>query len=464
MTIGLIDGSLKDLELKKEDAVGKIYSKIETDIDEHNLTNIINILSDKDLNEVISKLYENKYDEKITFKELDFLVSTLGNIYSAINDVKETIDVQIFLKEGYVLDKKKLTAMYQGNKELRKKYPDLNIEKICDIYKDPCITITGANKKDDIIYDDYVVRKYILAIIQMLFNKMDLLVGITGGEGTGKSCHSTQLLKLCHHLLTEFNIIKYPLITNKVMFGKLSDLREFEDEHFHDPFRLEVLDEGNELNRQDWREPEVKIFFQRLRRERHNQRIKFINIPVLGELMTNIILSRMNFIHDMQMSNQIKTGTLKKGSVDYYIVPRGKEIYSPEQKRNISRGEIKTTLSENLKDKSYLKGMPTKIKLKTYRANGIWGIPESSYEKEIKDKNETFTATKGLIFSNTQLFMFYLCRPTLKKLGINQKDPRYHSVAKMFISINKYFEENINLLRKLEEEYKRKLERKQESE
>ena len=69
-----------------------------------------------------------------------------------------------------------------------------------------------------------------------------------------------------------------------------------EDKYYGIPFRLICLDEGNELNRQDWKEDDVKLFWKRLRRERHEQRIKFINIPVLGEMIINIVLSRMNFI------------------------------------------------------------------------------------------------------------------------------------------------------------------------
>lgn len=464
MTISLIDGSLKDLDIVQKELKEKIYHKIESNIEGHYLTNIVNVFSDRDFKKVIKDLSNEIYYNKINLKDLDFIVDVLGEIYSSLLTIKNEVDIKIFLKDGYILDESKLSHMYKKNSKLKNAYPDLDIKRICEIYKNPFEVLEGANKKDNIIYDAYIIRKYILAIVQMLFNKMDLLVGMTGGEGSGKSCHCTQILKMVHYLLTEFKIINYKLDVEKVMFGKLSDLREFEDEHFYDAFRLEALDEGNELNRQDWREPEVKIFFQRLRRERHNQRIKLINIPVLGELMTNIILSRMNFVHDLQMTNQIKTGTLKKGQVDFYIIPRGDVIYSPEQKRNISKGEIKTELANNLKDKSYLKGLPKKIRLKTYQANGVWGVPEQQYEKKVKDKNETFSVSKGLVFSNTELFMFYLCRPTMKKLGIKSDDPRYHSTAKLINNVNKYFESDINLLKRLEEEYKRKLERKAESE
>ena len=462
MTISLIDGSLESLKSAKEEIEKNLYTKVESNIDDHYLSNIQNIFSDRDFQKLVKELSNGVYSKKLTVEDLDFIVEILYDRTEALRRIKDDIDVEIFLKDGYILDEEALTKMYRSNSELMKKFPDLDIKKLCKIYKNPLETIKGANGKDDIIYNAFVIRKYIIGIVQMLFNKMDLLVGLTGGEGSGKSCHSTQLIKLMHTLLTEFNIITYRMNTKDVMFGKLSDLREFEDEHFHDPYRIEVLDEGNELNRQDWREPEVKNFFQRLRRERHNQRIKFINIPVLGEMMTNIILTRMNFVHDLQMKNQIKTGTLKKGKVGFYIIPRGDVVYSPEQKRNISKSEIKTVLSENLKDKSYLKGVPISIRLLVYDANGVWGVPEQSYEHEVKDKNETFTADKGLNQSNTELYMLYLCRPTMKKLGIKSTDPRYHSVAKFINKVNKHFEENDSLRIKMEKELRRKVERKED--
>jgi hypothetical protein len=237
----------------------------------------------------------------------------------------------------------------------------------------------------------------------------------------------------------------------------LQKFREAEDKYFDKPFRIFNLDEGNELNRQDWKDFEVRTFFQRLRRERYNRRLKGICIPVLGEMVVNIILSRMNFIFEVENRNELTTATLNKGTYYFYIIPRGNHIYSPYYKKNLTREDIKKVLFANVKDKEYLKGMPRNIVVKKCNCNGVWGFKEKEYIQELKMTNRSFTVSKGIQTSLIECFYMYKSNITMKKLGLKRDDIRYHSVFKVINRINKIFEEDPDILTKYENLYKRKL-------
>ena len=279
-------------------------------------------------------------------------------------------------------------------------------------------------------------------------------------HNSGKSTHVSQLMWMVHWIIHELKIVKYDFHIKDMFFNTLEKLRMKEDDLFEQPFRILCLDEGNELHRQNWKDEEVQTFFQRLRRERYNQRIKFICIPVLGELMSSIVLSRVNFITDMKNINDTKTGSLNKGKANFYIIPRGDYIFSPQQKREVPAGEIRTSVFEFLKDKNWLKGMPKEILVKTYNCNGTWGFPETLYEKELKDTNKTFQVSKGMKMSDTEAFYMYKTGISLKAVGLDSKDVKYHTMNKFMGRLKRHFEDNMDLYNKhnliLERKYQEK--------
>ena len=279
-------------------------------------------------------------------------------------------------------------------------------------------------------------------------------------HNSGKSTHVSQLMWMVHWIIHELKIVKYDFKIKDMFFNTLEKLRMKEDDLFDQPFRILALDEGNELHRQNWKDEEVQTFFQRLRRERYNQRIKFICIPVLGELMSSIVLSRVNFITEMKNINDTKTGSLNKGKANFYIIPRGDYIFSPAQKREVPAGEIRTSIYELLKDKNWLKGMPKEILVKTYNCNGVWGFPEKLYEEELKDTNKTFQVSKGMKMSDTEAFYMYKTGISLKAIGLDSKDVKYHTVNKFMSRLKRHFEDNTDLYNKhnliLERKYQEK--------
>ena len=454
------------IEIKKQEPeqilqeLGSIYKSREeiiSDLPKEVLTEIKNLLSNTSIKNFLINIGDVRFYNNLNYDTLSDIFEITKLFHDKISQIKDNVDIEIFFKEGYRIDEKELKRKAR-KKGLYKEFPKLNIERLAELYKNPPDKIaTYYNQEQHILIDGSVYRKYLIGIIQMIFNHMDLLVCGVGAEGSGKSNHISQDVLMLHWTLKEIGIITYEFNIRDIAFNSLQKFREAEDRFFEEPFRLLWLDEGNELHRQDWRDDEVKTFFQRLRRERHNRRIKFISLPILGELIVNIVLSRMNFIFEMENTNELKTGTLFKGAYNFYIIPRGNKIYSSFYKKNLSKEEIKKALFLNLKDKEYLKGIPKSIIIKKCFCNGTWGFKEREYIKELKESNRTFTVNKGMTISQVECFYIYKSRISMKKIGLPRTDLRYHSVFKVINRINKMFEEDPDLSIKYETMYQRKL-------
>lgn len=417
------------------------------------------LLSDSNVREMCKNLLTREYLEKLDYEQLKEIAETLRFTSEKLNKISEEIDIYLFLKEGYKLDYKALLERFKAQK-LEKQYPKINIKYLVDNYEKPPRFIEVYHSNERIIVNKVVYRKFIIAILQMVFNEMDLLCVYTGAEGTGKSSLCSQHILLLHRLLTESKIMEYDYKIKDIMFNSLSSLRNAEDEYFTQKYRIFALDEGNELHRQNWKEEEVQTFFQRLRRERFNQRIKFICIPVLGELMTNIVMTRVNFIFEVYSKNKAKLGILEKGDCNFYIIPRGNKIYSYHHKKDLTKDGIKQTLYENLKDKTYLKGMPKDLVIQKFKFNHVFGFRKSEYIKELKESNKSFSVKEGIKLSNTTLFMLdrliqkKILKP--KRMGLNSKMPEYASFHKLMQNIRNYFLDNQRAYKNEQEKFRLK--------
>lgn len=432
--------------IKEQQQLTKVKEPLPLEI----ISDIKNTLSDISIQNLLRNIKDIEYFNRFDYAALSDLEDLFKELNNNIGRIKQKVDVEIFLKEGYRIDEQALIKKFKKAK-LHKEFPNFNIKKLSDLYKSPPPKLAAIyDNRKQILIDKFVFRKYLIAIIQMIFNHMDLLVCASGGEGVGKSTLVSQHMYLVYWILKSIGVIDYEWDIKEIWFNNLPQFREAEDKYFSKHFRIFGLDEGNELNRQDWKDDEVKTFFQRLRRERYNRRIKFICLPVLGELIPNIVLSRMNFIFDLRTKNEISTATLKKGIYDFYIIPRGSTIYSPKYKKEFTATEIRQKLYVNMKDKEYLKGMPRDIIVKTCQCNGTWGFKETEYVKELKESNKTYSVSRGITFGYTELYMFYKSTVTMKKLGIKANDIRYPSMHKMINKINHYFYSQPDLMQKME--------------
>jgi len=451
--VGLLSQELKEKTQETDD-------RENTDLDKQTVSNLNNLFSANETTSLIANINAFNGNKDYNYEQLCELDYSMDSVVSSLRDIKNKVDMDIFFKDGYTIDIKKVEEKFKA-KKLRRKYPDFNFKRLDELYKNPPKTlIPYYDDSKAIIIDEFIFRKYVIGIIQMVLDHMDLLSVVTGGEGTGKSTHVSQLMYMVWWILTECGIIKYKFDIKDMFFNTLEKLRMKEDDFFNDPFRILALDEGNELHRQNWRDEEVSTFFQRLRRERFNQRIKFVCIPVLGELISSVVLTRVNFIIEMRNKNSMKTASLNKGRAMFYIIPRGDVIYSPAQKKELRKGDIKSVLFENLKDKNFLKGMDENILVKTYSCNGVWGFPESLYIKELKETNKTFQVSKGLKLTETESGYLYLARISLKALGIDSKDAKYSTLNKFFGRLKRYYENDPQKITKLEAIIKRKEEEK----
>jgi len=401
-----------------------------------------------------------KFWNNLTYEDIYELDDVVGNFKHLLNELKTRAEIKEFLQGGYKIDVDELRASFR-TRGIANKHPNFNFERLAELYEKPpryletdyCVD----RKRLNIQINDFVFRKFIISIIQMVFNEMDLLIVYSGAEGSGKSTKCSQDMWIFHWLLTELGIIDYKFDIKEMFFNTLAGFQEHEDKYFGDKFRILGLDEGNQLHRQNWKDEEVRLFFERLRRERKQQRIKMICIPVLGEMMTAIVQNRVNFVFDGYMKNKTQTGELLKGYWKMYVIPRGGVVYSPSQKRNITSDEIRSTLQVDLKDQNYRKGISSNLVIKHFRSNGVWGFREEDYVKFLKETNEDYTVSKGIKFGDLELYGLYKCNITLKKVGMKSKDPLYHSTSKALTRIRNYWEKNPEKLVTYDKKYERRI-------
>lgn len=430
---------LKDLVFAEELEDKKKY------LNRYHINKINQILTNNELNVVCNKISNQEYLKGLTYGELTSMYEIMLNFTKSLKKTKEEIDIKIFFDEKKVIDLKKLKEKFKLlNRE--KYFPNFDFKKFKELLENPPIKIKpqDGSSNNYILYDIIIVKKYLYAILQMVINEMDLVVIFTGTEGMGKSIACSQDMSLLYYLLKELKLIKYEYKIEDMWFNTVSGFNQAEDKFFDERFRILGLDEGNELNSQDWQDDNVKTFFQRLRRERERQRIKLISIPQLVELLKGVAISRANFIFHMESKDDIKTGTLNKGFCKFFIIPRT-IIYSYYNHKRITRDSIVTTLTNHLKDKNTgYKSLPNSILIKKFRRSFIWGFDKDVYKEQLKESNKTYSVGKGHKTTEYQAYLLYRFIPALKNWQVDKiiDKQAYSTLQKWMVVIKKMFEEN----------------------
>lgn len=397
-------------ELKQE-----IINEVETILNEDRNKNLL------------SKLTSLDFFNNFTFYKLKTLYFGVEDLYFKLKELFEKASIDEYLAN--TLDIEGLRDLYR-KKGLNKVYPNLNFDKLKEFYENPVTTLKSPNYRNHMIFDKIVARKYVIAIIQMIFNNMDLVVSFTGREGTGKTTASTQDAYLVYHILKEIGLIDYDFTLGNCMYHNLKNVIDAFNKHIHNPFRIFILDEGNELNRKDWSNPLVQLFFQKMRRERSSLRIIFINLPQLGELMPSITLSRVNFVFQLNMKMDLKTKIAIKGDCNFFIIPRFGDIYSYTNRKNMSQYDIINKFGVLLEDKKkYLQPLPKSLAIHCFQRNGVWSFNEVEYEKRKKKANEMFSSSTITLTKSEVYFLGkYL---NLKKLGIKPGSKSYFALSQL---------------------------------
>lgn len=432
---------------------------IELDIEKKDIKKTLHILNNPELASIFERLKDQEHIQNFNYEDLAKAHDRIQEVQKELHQIKEEVELYKFFKNGKIYDWNKLKYLAEA-RGIKKKFPRFKISKLKELIENPILEI--KNYADESIkFDPFVVKKLNIAIIQMIFNEMDLYITNTGIEGAGKSCWSSQLMLYLWTVLTKVGLVEYAYEIHRMFFSSLEAyLDEQEQQKSTDYFRIMTLDEAYELNRQNFREDSNILYKDDMRSARKNQRINQNNLPQIGELDTSITLSRTNFIFDCVMDNEAKTGTLKKGIIDMYILPRGKYIYSPFQKRNLTRNEVKYVLSKQLEKKSnYYLEMPKELLIHKFEFKDVWGFDRDEYLKYIKSQNKEKRLSKGNI--KTSEFIAYILfkkLPEVKHWGtFDLKDPQdkkmYNTLKRWEYAVKQRFYENPDKLKRFDIHY-----------
>jgi hypothetical protein len=378
-----------------------------------NFKKVRDIVADPELRILFRKFEKETFD----YSNLVEISDIFSKKTEQIKVLKEEIDLDEFFSTGQILNFKKLRKIFLKQK-YDEKFPKFNFDRYEELIKNPVLELENF-RHQKIKFDKHLVRKLMIGINQMIFSEMDLRIINAGKEGAGKSLFSSQLIFYLYWFLKEVGLITYEYNVKKLFYSSLGTMLEDQDvQKDEDYFRIFCLDEGYELNRQNFREELSKSYKDGMRSSRKLLRIEITNLPQLGELETAITLTRTNFIFITDMDSEPETGTVKKGEVYFYIIPRGKLIYSPFQRRNISDEEIVNDISKVMKDKndSY-KGLPKNCLINKFHFEGIWGFNKEAYDAHIKAENRKRRLSNSVGLSQNVAWILYKKLPKVANWG-----------------------------------------------
>lgn len=426
--------SLINKELKKGFEVKNVNNMVIRDVINNNVPILLNT---KDFN---------------NFEDLHHIEKSSYEIYKTIKKIKDEVELDEFMSNNKSFDTKKLGKLYKI-KKLNKKFPKFDINKYFDLLNNPMLEI--KNFRGQIVkYDLFWVKKQLIAFNQMIFNEMDLYILNIGKEGSGKSCWSSQQILYFYTFFKEVGLIEYSYDIKKMFFADiLTFLGDDNDNKVTPYFKIKCLDEGNELNRSNFRDETNQQFKYEMRTERKLLRIILINMQQIGELDTSVSLSRVNFIYDCRMKGNKRLGTLEKGFIQMYIIPRGNTIYSEKYKKLISSMDILNKFATKLdKKKDYYIGLPSEMIIHDFRFYDMWGFDKDEYDNHVKGELTKRKFQKIIKLTDLQAYVL------LKRLGkyhfdlsLNKETKKpnkpndkkmYDMVGSIFKKLNKFFDSN----------------------
>ena len=382
-----------------------------------------------------------------TRRELYDYEKALSELYVVIKSVKESKEMKMFYDSGKIFDVDKLKEKYIHS-NLKEKFPNFNIDKYLEYLVKPFFQVKNF-RGETITFDAYWVNKQMIAVNQMIFNEMDLYILNIGKEGAGKSCWSSQQILYYYTLFSEVGLIDYSYDIKKMFFADINTFLEHHGEqNNNDYFRVECLDEGNELNRSNFREEDNKQFKYEMRTERKMLRVIMINMQQIGELDTSISLSRVNFIYNCRVRSNKKAGVLEKGFIDMYIIPRGDSIYSNKSKKVLTREEILNTFAMRLdKKKDYYINLPNELIVHKFKFENVWGFNKEEYDDYIKDQMRERRFQKKMKLTDNQAYILFSKFTNWKQLKTFDLDDvgdkkMYNVAVKFFGGLDKYFSAN----------------------
>jgi len=237
--------------------------------------------------------------------------------------------------------------------------------------------------------------KTMLVGCAQLTQKVDENNILTGDEGSGKSHYSFQLAFVKHRLMTELGMIAYPFTLDLIYYNVKQILVSFDD-YAHIPYMIYVLDESDTLTRNKWNDPIVKQYISKLRRERKNLRIVYMNMPQLSELLPTVTLTRVTLIFEIRI--ETKEGVIKRGKFNLFCIPRGSEAFSTYFQNYIDKQKIKNIIAKKLyaTEERYFT-LPREILITRGNFNAVSPIDEKEYLIRARESNKEDTVEDSVV-------------------------------------------------------------------
>ncbi len=430
----LIDNILEVSDLENEDNIDSIKS---------NIKKVLLIFGEAEFRKNIKLMYEFGHLESFAFSDIVDMEMFFEKTHNRLNKLRQEIELSQFFKDGNKFDFKTLQKIWK-ERRLKLMFPNFNFKRYKELCVNPETTILNP-MGEEILYDKFVVDKLILGIHQMIFSEMDFYMINVGKEGAGKSCWSSQILLYIYTFLKEVGLIEYTYDIKKMFFSSVESVLDSQDEQKNkEYFKIIVLDEAYDLNRNNFKDNNTKWYKDDMRSARKLLRVNILNLPQLGELDTSITLTRTNFIFYCTMDNDVKTGTLKKGIVEMYVFPRGEKIYSDYHKKNISDQDVQSSFNKMLsKKEDYYSGLPKDVMVKRFKFPNVWGFDKTEYDEHIKTENKKKRMKDFMKLTMAHQYIMFKKMPPLKDWGfdMNNKDDKkmYMTFSKMFAKVKQNF-------------------------
>lgn len=208
-TTELITDSLQTIE-----SMTKKFSYSRT-ITNNNVRKIYDLVNKEKIVESLKKLTLDDLEYESFSEVCDFFKSTSEKLNTVHNDIK----LDIFYKTGKFLNTDKLRKhfKYRG---VFQKFPNFKFEELEKVINDPP-TIYKNEMGEEVHYDILVVRKFIIALVQMLGSAMDLFIVNTGVEGAGKSALTSQIQLWFYRTLFQVGLIEYKYDFKSMVYSSL---------------------------------------------------------------------------------------------------------------------------------------------------------------------------------------------------------------------------------------------------
>lgn len=309
---------------------------------------------------------------------------------------------------------------------------NFNIQKYEELFNNPPSKIKTF-ENEYIKINKFIFRKYLIAIKQMLFNSLDIWILNVGKEGSAKTSYCSHQALTFYYILEQLDFFKFFYYEYKlegIMNYTLKEMLESIKKYREDFFRILILDESDELKRDNWNSPNVKKFLSFMRRVRKTLKIFILNIPQLKELKKNVILDRVNFCFEMYWKNNSSTHLVDKGFGKMLIIPRGEFIYSNIRKNYIQDEEIRNKLSNILDDKKkpYVR-LPRDLCYIEFDANTqVFTFDKKEYNKKSNEAN--YNDLEGDLTLTRREMELLSQHFTPSKLGLKREDDGFSVLQK----------------------------------